>query len=409
MHVHRGKDDRSAGSGQRSGHRARAHSARLRRHLDRLMARATPTAKRWTSTIVFAFRPTIPNTRCGASGSPRKKKRATTTDSRTRASGRSATSRTRGRFSGPPTGRAIRTRTANSPTPCWRKWQGSSTPLLLVQDYHFALLPRMIKEARPDVRVAIFWHIPWPNPEAFGICPWQRELLDGLLGADLVGFHTQAHCNNFLETVDAALESRIEWERFAVKRKDQTTLVRPFPISVDFRESQSEARRRRSLPTNCAPRLLKNLGVEGQLSRRGCGPHRLHEGNHRALPGRRALSGEIAGRIAGNSRSCRSARPAAPISSATTIWCAKWKRGRRASTRVSRQATGSPSSAHPASQPRRNPAVLPRGRLLHGHVAARRHESGGQGIRRRARGRRRRADPEPVHRRRPRTARCASS
>ena len=73
-----------------------------------------------------------------------------------------------------------------------------STRLLLVQDYHFALLPRMIKEARPDVRVAIFWHIPWPNPEAFGICPWQRELLDGLLGADLVGFHTQAHCNNFL-------------------------------------------------------------------------------------------------------------------------------------------------------------------------------------------------------------------
>jgi trehalose-6-phosphate synthase len=62
------------------------------------------------------------------------------------------------------------------------------------QDYHFALLPRLIKQARPDARVAIFWHIPWPNPEAFGICPWQRELLDGLLGADLVGFHIQTHC-----------------------------------------------------------------------------------------------------------------------------------------------------------------------------------------------------------------------
>ena len=64
-------------------------------------------------------------------------------------------------------------------------------PVVLVQDYHFALLPRLIKDARPDARVAIFWHIPWPNPEAFGICPWQSELLDGLLGADLIGFHLQ--------------------------------------------------------------------------------------------------------------------------------------------------------------------------------------------------------------------------
>jgi trehalose 6-phosphate synthase len=105
-------------------------------------------------------------------------------------------------------------------------------PVVLAQDYHFALLPAMIKEARPDARVAIFWHIPWPNPEAFGICPWQRELLEGLLGADLAGFHIQAHCNNFLDTVDRTLESRIEWERFAVNRARHLTLVRPFPISV---------------------------------------------------------------------------------------------------------------------------------------------------------------------------------
>jgi trehalose 6-phosphate synthase len=109
---------------------------------------------------------------------------------------------------------------------------GENEPVVLVQDYHFALLPRMIKERRPDARVAIFWHIPWPNPEAFGICPWQRELLDGMLGADLTGFHIQAHCNNFLETVDRALESRIDWEHFAVNRHDHVTTVRPFPISV---------------------------------------------------------------------------------------------------------------------------------------------------------------------------------
>ena len=119
-----------------------------------------------------------------------------------------------------------------------QEMEGIDQPLVLVQDYHFALLPRMIKQARPDARVAIFWHIPWPNPEAFGICPWQRELVSGLLGADLIGFQIQAHCDNFLETVDAALESRIEWERFAVKRSGHVTFVRPFPISVDFVESQ---------------------------------------------------------------------------------------------------------------------------------------------------------------------------
>ena len=87
--------------------------------------------------------------------------------------------------------------------------EGEKEPIVLVQDYHFALLPRIIKERRPDARVALFWHIPWPNPEAFAICPWQRELLDGMSGADLVGFHIQAHCNNFLETVDRAMECRV--------------------------------------------------------------------------------------------------------------------------------------------------------------------------------------------------------
>jgi len=141
---------------------------------------------------------------------------------------------------------------------------GAEQALLLVQDYHFALLPRIVKEARPDVRIAIFWHIPWPNPEAFGICPWQRELLDGILGADLVGFHTQAHCNNFLETVDAALESRIEWERFAVKRGGHLTFVRPFPISVDFRESQQGEPVEES-PYVTRAALLEKLGIHANF------------------------------------------------------------------------------------------------------------------------------------------------
>ena len=89
-------------------------------------------------------------------------------------------------------------------------------PIVLVQDYHFALLPRLIKERRPEARVAIFWHIPWPAPQAFDISPWRRELVDGLLGADLIGFHIQSHCNNFLQTVDRVLEARVDWEHFSV-------------------------------------------------------------------------------------------------------------------------------------------------------------------------------------------------
>jgi trehalose 6-phosphate synthase len=115
--------------------------------------------------------------------------------------------------------------------------QNVEQPVLLVQDYHFALLPRLVKEVRPDARVAMFWHIPWPNPEAFEICPWRQELLDGMLGADLVGFHIQAHCHNFLETVDRCLECRVEWERFAVQRHQHASVVRPYPISVAFPES----------------------------------------------------------------------------------------------------------------------------------------------------------------------------
>ena len=88
-----------------------------------------------------------------------------------------------------------------------KELEGISEPNVLIQDYHFALLPGMIKAQRPDARVAIFWHIPWPNPESFGICPWQKEILQGMLGADIVGFHTQFHCNNFIESVDRFLES----------------------------------------------------------------------------------------------------------------------------------------------------------------------------------------------------------
>ena len=106
---------------------------------------------------------------------------------------------------------------------------GEDHPVVLIQDYHFALLPRMLKDRLPHARIAIFWHIPWPNSESFGICPWQRELLEGLLGADLIGFHVRAHCNNFLDSVDRVLESRIDWEHFSDQAQGPRVPGAPVP------------------------------------------------------------------------------------------------------------------------------------------------------------------------------------
>jgi len=141
--------------------------------------------------------------------------------------------------------------------------EGTQSPLLFVQDYHFALLPRMVKDARPDARVAVFWHIPWPNAEAFGICPWQRELIDGLLGADLIGFHIQTHCNNFLQTVDRAVEALTDWDRFEVSRKGHVTRVRPYPISVAFPQDTGAQVIRITGEGRAA--LFAELGIEASL------------------------------------------------------------------------------------------------------------------------------------------------
>jgi alpha,alpha-trehalose-phosphate synthase [UDP-forming] len=110
---------------------------------------------------------------------------------------------------------------------------GDAPAWVFIQDYHFALLPRMLKEQRPDLIVAHFWHIPWPNREAFQICPWAEELVDGMLGNDLLGFHTQTHCFNFINTVDRSLESVADYEEMSLTRGGHCTQVRSFPISVD--------------------------------------------------------------------------------------------------------------------------------------------------------------------------------
>jgi trehalose-6-phosphate synthase len=132
--------------------------------------------------------------------------------------------------------------------------------------YHFPGAPGLKKQPRPDARVALFWHIPWPNPESFSICPWQREILHGMLGADLLGFHIRFHCNNFLDTVDRALESNINWEHFAIRRQGNTTWIKPFPISVAFTGMTGAS----SIPGMTTPlkdkqALLKEHGVKAEF------------------------------------------------------------------------------------------------------------------------------------------------
>jgi trehalose 6-phosphate synthase len=110
----------------------------------------------------------------------------------------------------------------------------SKDPIILVQDYHFALAPAMIRQRLPSATVIVFWHIPWPNAERMGICPWRNKILEGLLGSSIVGFHTQLHCNNFLDSVDRYLETRIDREQNAVVVQGHRTLVRPYPIALEW-------------------------------------------------------------------------------------------------------------------------------------------------------------------------------
>jgi trehalose 6-phosphate synthase len=108
--------------------------------------------------------------------------------------------------------------------------------LIFVQDYHLGLVARYLKEQRPDLEVAMFWHIPWPNPEIFRIFPWKQELLEGMLANDMVGFHIRNHAQNFLDSIASELEARVDRERLAVERGGKRTWVRHFPISVNAGE-----------------------------------------------------------------------------------------------------------------------------------------------------------------------------
>jgi trehalose 6-phosphate synthase len=135
-------------------------------------------------------------------------------------------------------------------------------PIVLVQDYHFALLPRLIRESLPRATIITFWHIPWPNPEAFGILPWREAILEGLLGSSILGFHTQFHCNNFFDTVDRFLEARVDRETFTITHGGEPTEVRRYPISIEWPPS---ALADEPPVAECRERIRARLGVPADI------------------------------------------------------------------------------------------------------------------------------------------------
>jgi trehalose 6-phosphate synthase len=134
----------------------------------------------------------------------------------------------------------------------------TSDPVILVQDYHFALLPQLVRERLPKATIITFWHIPWPNPESFGICPWRDEILRGLLGSTTLGFHTRYHCNNFLQTVDRFLEARIEYESSTVHVGGHLTQVESYPISIAWPTTPPPSE---SIP-DCRERVRGRFGLD---------------------------------------------------------------------------------------------------------------------------------------------------
>ena len=281
----------------------------------------------------------------------------------------------------------------------------TTDPVVLVQDYHFALLPRMIRERLPDATIITFWHIPWPNPEAFAICPWRAELLDGLLGSSILGFHTQFHCNNFLDTVDRLLEARVDRESFTISFRGESTAVHRYPISIEWPPAPL-ATRQAACPRRGAP-CASGSACRRPPARRRRRPPRLHEGHRRALQrGRAPARARAALDRPLHVRPDRGAvaRRRSTTTATTRRACA---RSPPRSTRASGREASADHPARRASRAGRGLRVSPRRRPLLRQQPARRHEPRRQGIRRRARRRAGRADPVAVRRRVARAARGA--
>ncbi len=339
-------------------------------------------ARRWIASTTFACRRTILPTPCAACGSPMSRNRGTTTAFPTRGFGRCAIWRTCGRRFAPSDWRAYEEVNAKFADVVAAE-ASTDSPVVLIQDFHFALLPKLIRLKIPKATIALFWHIPWPNAETFGVCPWKREMLLHMLSADILGFHTRYHCQNFLDTVDRFVECQIDREHMTVTLQGHVCRVAAYPISIEW-----PPRWLKDLPDvaacRAAVRERYRIGA-GRGHRLGSRALGLHQGNHRALPGARgAARQEPAASRANHSAADRLAvaRPAARLPGAAG---ANLPRGGAHQRQVRRGRLAADRADRRAPRAAQRLRAVPRRRFLPGQQSARRHESGGEGIRGRAR------------------------
>ena len=110
---------------------------------------------------------------------------------------------------------------------------------VLVQDYHLQLVPGMLRDLRPDVRIGFFLHIPFPPVELFAQLPWRRRILEGMLGADVIGFQTRHGAQNFVRLVNRYTSHRGSGQ--AVNVDGRKVLAKEYPISIDYDRIESLA------------------------------------------------------------------------------------------------------------------------------------------------------------------------
>ena len=138
--------------------------------------------------------------------------------------------------------------------------------LVLVQDYHLQLVPGMLRELRPDLRIGFFLHIPFPPTELFAQLPWRQRLLEGLLGADVVGFQTRHGALNFVRLVNRYTRHRGFSQGISVD--DRRVIAREFPISIDVERIERLAAepgiiaRARAIRAELGGRRTVMLGVD---------------------------------------------------------------------------------------------------------------------------------------------------
>ncbi|MDQ3241801.1 MAG: trehalose-6-phosphate synthase, partial [Actinomycetota bacterium] len=116
-------------------------------------------------------------------------------------------------------------------------------PVVMVHDYHLYTLPGIIRRERPDAFLHHFIHIPWTQPDAWRVLPRQmrREIYDGVLSNDIVGFHTRAYRHNFLLCCRDLMGYEVDFDKGIVYREDREVWVRSYPLPIDWRKAQQTA------------------------------------------------------------------------------------------------------------------------------------------------------------------------